>query len=316
MTETRALPPPSPNGASVVVDAPGDGSGYWAGSPSALRTEDGVYWLAYRLRRPRGVGRGYANVVARSEDGLSFETLVVLRREEFDCDSLERPALIQRTDGSWRLYVSCATTGTDHWRVEALDAADPSGFTARSTRTVLPGSPASVGVKDPVVKLLDERWHLWLCCHPLDVPGATDRMWTEYGTSADGLQWTMHGTALAGTEGRWDQRGSRVADVICRDGTWLAYYDGRASKDENGEERTGTAAGTEPGRLAATGGPVGAGAGGAWSLRYTSAVVFPDGGLRLYYETRRLDGAHDLRTEYVPPPDWPIGSGPTRSLPV
>ncbi len=31
--------------------------------------EDGTFWLAYRLRRPVGVGRGYANVVARSDDG-------------------------------------------------------------------------------------------------------------------------------------------------------------------------------------------------------------------------------------------------------
>ncbi len=93
--------------------------------PSAALGDDGTFWLAYRLRRPLGAGRGYANVVARSEDGERFETVLVLEREAFDCDSLERPALVALDDGAWRLYVSCATPGTKHWRVDALDADRP-----------------------------------------------------------------------------------------------------------------------------------------------------------------------------------------------
>jgi hypothetical protein len=301
MTDAHELPVPSPDDATVVVTAPGDGPGYWAGGPSAVLAGDGTFWLAYRLRRPLGVGRGYANVIARSEDGESFETVAVLEREAFDCDSLERPALVELPDGTWRIYVSCATPGTDHWRVDAIDASDPSAFEASAARTVLAGDMASVAVKDPVVKHLDGAWHLWLCCHPLDRPDATDRMTTVYCTSADGLGWESRGTALQGTPGRWDQRGARVADVVHRGGRWLAYYDGRASKAENAEERTGIAVGVDPGRLVAGGEPIGTGPDGTWSLRYISCLDLPDGGLRLYYETKRLDGAHDLRTEYVPP---------------
>src|SRR5471032_1440500 len=51
---------------SVVVRAPRPGDGYWAGRPSAVHA-DGAFYLAYRLRRPVGAGRGYANVVARSK---------------------------------------------------------------------------------------------------------------------------------------------------------------------------------------------------------------------------------------------------------
>jgi len=301
MGEAGELPVPSPDGSVVVVAAPGDGPGYWAGGPSAALDGDGTIWLAYRLRRPLGVGRGYANVIARSEDGVSFETVAVLDREEFDCDSLERPALVELPDGTWRIYVSCATPGTDHWRVDVIDARHPSAFEASAARTVLAGDPASVAVKDPVVKHLDGAWHLWLCCHPLDRPDATDRMSTVYGTSADGLAWEMQGTALQGTPGRWDQRGARVADVLRRDGRWLAYYDGRASQEENAEERTGIAVGTGPGHLVPDGEVIGTGPDGTWSLRYASCLELADGGLRLYYETKRLDGAHDLRTEYVPP---------------
>ena len=55
--------------APVVVAPEQDGPGAWAGGPSALLVGDTVY-LAYRLRRPVGQGRGYANVVARSTDGV------------------------------------------------------------------------------------------------------------------------------------------------------------------------------------------------------------------------------------------------------
>lgn len=300
MAGSDVLPRPSPVVAAVVVPAPGDGPGYWAGGPSAVQDGDGTIWLAYRLRRPLGAGRGYANVVARSEDGVHFETVTVLAREAFDCDSLERPALVLVDDGTWRLYVSCATPGTRHWRVDALDADHPASFSAKSAATVFAGDE-SVGVKDPVVKVLDGTWHVWLCCHPLDLPDDTDRMSTHYGTSGDGLQWELHGPALAGTPRTWDQRGARVADVVRADGHWLAYYDGRATKEENAEERTGVAVGAVPGSLVAEEGPVGAWSDGRGSLRYVSVVPLAGGGTRLYYETSRRDGAHDLRTEYVPP---------------
>ncbi len=301
MAASNLLPVPSPDESQVVVSAPGDGPGYWAGGPSAVLAVDGTFWLAYRLRRPVGAGRGYANVVARSDDGETFETVSVLNREVFHCESLERPALVALPDGRWRLYVSCATPGTRHWRVDALEAANPSDFNPASARTVLPGDEAALGVKDPVVKLLDGRWHLWLCCHPLDLPEDTDRMGTRYGTSADGLEWTMSGMALEGTPGTWDQRGARVADVRHHKGRWSAYYDGRASKEENAEERTGIASGDTPGHLVSQQGGIGTSSDGGGSLRYISAVALSEGGYRLFYETSRRDGAHDLRTEYVPP---------------
>ena len=94
--------------AHVVVEPEQAGPGSWAGAPSAVAA-DGAVFLAYRLRRPVGQGRGYANVVARSEDGEHFSTVAVLHRDAFGGDSLERPCLVRTPDRRWRLYVSVAT---------------------------------------------------------------------------------------------------------------------------------------------------------------------------------------------------------------
>ena len=287
---------PQPERSVVAVAPPAPGEGTWAGAPSAA-CGDGEIYLAYRLRRPEGQGRGYAVVVARSADGVHFETLLTIRREELGAESLERPALVRTPDGDWRLYLSCATPGTKHWRVEVLQAAHPGAFDARRSRVVLPGD-ARTAVKDPVIVRDGGVWHLWASLHPLDDPDQTDRMATGYARSSDGLAWTWQGTALSPRPGEWDSRGARVTAVRLAPGSVVAYYDGRASAAENFEERTGIATGTDPAALAAVGTAAAAESPYAGrGLRYLDVLPLGDGRHRLYYELTRPDGAHELRTE-------------------
>ncbi len=285
---------PQPDRSVVAVAPPGTGPGTWAGAPSAARS-DGEVYLAYRLRRPQGQGRGYAVVVARSADGERFEPLLTIGREELGAESLERPALVQAPDGAWRLYLSCATPGTKHWRVEMLEARHPGAFDARRSRTVLPGD-AATAVKDPVIVCDGDVWHLWATVHPLTDPGQTDRMATAYACSTDGLAWTWHGTALAPRPGEWDARGARVTAVRLAEGSAVAYYDGRASAAENFEERTGAAAGESPAQLAAHG-PIAQSPYRGGGLRYLCILDLGGSSERYYYEMTRPDGAHELRTE-------------------
>ena len=285
---------------SVVITPPGAGPGYWAGAPSAVLTEEGIY-LAYRLRRPLGDGRGSAVAIARSADGVRFETVATIRREWVQAESLERPCLVHTPAGRWRLYLSCATPGTKHWRVELVEASDPSRFDVRERLVVLPGD-AKTGVKDPVIRHRGGSWHLWTSCHPLADPAEADQMVTEYATSDDGLDWVWHGTALSGRSGLWDARGTRVSAVCYADTTAgamiAAFYDGRATAVENYEERTGIATGTEPAALAALGSTAAAESPYAGrGLRYLDILPLGDGRHRLYYEMTRPDGAHELRTE-------------------
>jgi len=286
---------PRPDESTVVIAPPGTGPGYWAGAPSAALGDDGIY-LAYRLRRPIGVGRGYATTVARSADGVLFETVATIYSDEVGAESLERPGLVRDRDGRWRLYLSCATPGTKHWRIEVLEAAHPAEFDASRRVVVLPGD-AKTGVKDPVIRL-NGTWQLWACCHPLADPVGTDQMVTNYATSSDGLAWTWHGTALRGRPGHWDARGTRISAVWQDGASVVAFYDGRASAAENYEERTGIATGDAPTSLAALGAsPAAESPHAGRGLRYLDILELPRGGRRLYYEMTRPDGAHELRTE-------------------
>jgi len=288
------MAPPDPARAVVVRAATGSGGHTWVGSPSAIRVGNEIV-IAYRLRDPER--RGYAVEVARSADGVHFRTLVSISKEQMDCESLERPALIRTSAGSWRLYLSCATAGSKHWRVELIEAAAPEEFDPAHSRVVLPGD-STLAVKDPVIVERDGLWHLWASVHPLDDPEQTDRMATDYASSADGLAWTWHGMALQPRPGEWDARGARVTAVRFNGDSVMAFYDGRASAAQNCEERTGIAAGAGPGALAALGTSwVGKSADPGYGLRYMTIVDLGDGCERLYYELTNARGSHDLVTE-------------------
>ena len=72
--------------ARVVVSAPGAGPGNWAGAASAF-ADDGLVYLAYRVRRPLLDGRGVCVVVARSSDGVVFEQVSEVHRHQFRAES-------------------------------------------------------------------------------------------------------------------------------------------------------------------------------------------------------------------------------------
>ena len=290
---------PRPEESELAIAPPVAEPGYWAGAPSAVVGDDAIY-LAYRMRRPVGRGRGYGVSVARSEDGVHFEPMLTIGRELVGTESLERPSLVRTETGTWRLYLSCATPGTKHWRVELVEAAHPSEFDALDSQVVLPGD-AKTGVKDPVITHRGGLWRLWASCHPLADPDEADQMVTDYATSDDGRQWTWHGTALNGRPGHWDSRGTRVTAVMYAGDTIVAYYDGRASAAENYEERTGIATGNEPIALTPIGdAPSAESPYGGRGLRYLDILPLGDGGYRLYYEMTKPDGSHELRTELRP----------------
>lgn len=280
------------DGLEVVVPAPGDGPGNWAGAASVVLV-DQTFWLTYRVRRPLAEGRGVSVHVARSADGVVFEHVVSVEREAFGCESFERPVLVPVPGIGWRLYLSCATPGTKHWWVDSLTSRTPEGLADGDRRLVLPGDD-TMAVKDPVVERLGDQWRMWLCCHPLGEAGQEDRMTTRLLSSTDGLDWTDEGEVLAGRPGKWDARGARVTAVL-RPDPLEVLYDGRPDAASNWHERTGVASWDGHRLVADDREPVASPySDGAW--RYASVVPLPTGGTRFYVEAARPDGAHDLVT--------------------
>jgi len=278
------LPIPGISEPTVVAPAPAPGPQQWAGAPSAALDDDGTIVLAWRVRSGEDV-----NVIARSADGVRFEPIAEIRREQFGAAMVERPALV-RLPGGWRMYVSCATPNSLHWWIGLVEAPRLEDLPHATPRVAFPGD-AETGVKDPVIRLIDGTWHAWICCHDLRVPGAEDRMSTAWATSTDGLDWTWHGTVLTGRPGYWDARGARVTAVL-DDGT--VFYDGRASKEENWFERTGVA------RMNGIGGQILADNDAPIATpRYLDPLALPDGGFRIYYEAVLPDESHELRTELI-----------------
>ncbi|HEV7148019.1 MAG TPA: hypothetical protein VGN48_13585 [Pedococcus sp.] len=274
-----------------LCDTPGDvvfgpaqaGEGNWVGAPSACLV-DGAWWLAHRERVPEAQGRGRANVLSRSTDGATFDQVGEVSSADFGAASLERPRLVSLPDGGWRLYVSCSTPGSKHWWVESLDAPTVEGL-AQGARTVVLAGDESQAWKDPVIWRAGAQWQMWVCRHPLDGgPAEADRMTSHHAVSDDGLRWTFTGGALVPTSGTWDSRGTRVTAAY--DGG--LFYDGRATAAENFHERTGLAAGRPPTAIA---GPTPAGR----TVRYLD-LVRTSRGVRLFWESSRPDGSHDLRT--------------------
>ena len=204
---------------------------WWAGAPSVAIGPGGKTYMASRMREaisPRGK-RGYEVRILESPDGISFETVGRVKREDVPIMGFERPSLLyDGATGLFRLYL-CGPwpyDGEGDWSILRLDdVKDPRDFDPSSARPVLSPAPRGDekdygvrGYKDPFIWVQGGLYRMLVTgYHP-------ER--TYQFVSDGGDDWQMVGGGPWFDLGGWHTFYTRPACVFPMGVGWLFVYEG------------------------------------------------------------------------------------------
>jgi len=205
---------------------------WWAGAPSVVRDDKGIFYLACRMRSPqypRGL-RGYEIRILRSTDGIHFENIKTVKREEIPIPGFERPALlIDPKTKKFRLYV-CGPWKSGPWGILKLDDVDDlTKINPSSAQPAILPFPQSYErdsmikeYKDPVILYADGVYH----CYLIGIIRRTERIY--HFISRDGVSWKSVGNpyeSIMDLTG-WHDFYVRPASVLPLDVGYLFIYEG------------------------------------------------------------------------------------------
>ena len=217
----------------VVLESPKDAPEWWAGAPSVLRDAEGIFWMAARMRTadaPRGL-RGYEVQILKSLDGIDFDLVHRIKREEVPIQGFERPALLQDPkSGQYKLY-GCGPWGPDgEWSIIKFDDADaPTQFVPSTARPVIAPRPKTYerdvrpdGYKDPVIIFAQGLYHGYV----IGTMRRTERIY--HFQSRDGENWEPVGNyfeSIMDLDG-WHDFYVRPASVVPMGFGYFFFYEG------------------------------------------------------------------------------------------
>jgi len=214
----------------VVLEPDENTPEWWAGAPSVVRAEDGTFFLACRMREgnsPRGV-RGYEVRILRSADGVNFEPVNHILREDAGVSGFERPAIVQDpATGRFKLY-GCAGFKRGWSILKFDDADDPAQFDAATARRVLTAEYADDGFahvngyKDPFVIRIRDLWHMFVIGYD-----RVERI--HHFVSEDGENWAAPGRNPIMDNAGWHDFYTRPASVLPLDVGYLFVYEGSST---------------------------------------------------------------------------------------
>lgn len=220
----------------VILEPEKNEAEWWAGAPSVARGDDGVFWLACRMRTadsPRGL-RGYELRILRSEDGVHFEQAHVIRREDVPIQGFERPALLRDPKtGRFKLY-ACGPWRDGPWSIiKFADADTPAQFAPASAYPVITPPErayerdiAPHEYKDPVVVYANGTYH----CFVIGYIRRNERIF--HFESPDGEQWTPVGSPYESVMplSGWHDFFVRPASILPLGIGYLFVYEGSSAR--------------------------------------------------------------------------------------
>ena len=290
----------------VILEPDKNEADWWAGAPSITRDENGVFWLACRMRTadsPRGL-RGYEIRILRSEDGVHFEHAKSIRREDVPIPGFERPALLfDKQSKKFKLYV-CGPFQDGPWCIIKFDdAASPVDFDPRSARPVIqaPEKRYSRDVsvheyKDPFILFAQGEYH----CYVTGYIRRNERLF--HFSSPDGETWQPVGDInqpVMDLNG-WHNFFIRPASVLPIGLGWLFFYEGSSTQWYDPVYNIGTGFGftidlhnifdlTTKSPIALSTTP-----GNFYTFRY-SHWLWVDGEIWVYAEAARANNSNEIR---------------------
>jgi len=290
----------------VVLRPDKDEPEWWAGAPSVVRDKNGIFWMAARMRSPeypRGQ-RGYEIRILKSNDGIHFQNVHRIGREDIPIPGFERPALlIDPVTRKFKLY-ACGSWKGGPWAIIKFDDAEsPEKFDPSSARPVIEapakGYERDVSVteyKDPFIIFAQGRYH----CFVTGYIRQNERIF--HFTSAEGEKWKSVGNVnqpvmdLSG----WHNFFVRPASILPVGVGYLFIYEGSSTQWYDPVNNLGTGFGftfdlhqitdlTTVSPIAISTTP-----GDFYTWRY-SHWLWVDGEIWIYAEVACVNNTHEIR---------------------
>lgn len=220
----------------VVLKPDKDQAEYWAGAPSVVRDDEGIFWMAARMRspeHPRGL-RGYEIRILKSKDGIDFKKYKSIYREKVPIKGFERPALIiDPKTKKFKLYV-CGPWEEDTWSILKFDdVEDLKKIDPKSAHPVIVAPKKTyerdVSVKeykDPVIFYAEGKYQ----CYVIGYIRRNERLF--HFTSIDGENWIPVGDVnqpIMDLNG-WHNFFIRPASVLPLGIGYLFVYEGSSTQ--------------------------------------------------------------------------------------
>jgi len=220
----------------VVLKPDKDAPEYWAGAPSVVQDDKGIFWMAARMRspeHPRGL-RGYEIRILKSKDGIHFEQVHRIGREEVPIPGFERPALVIDPDTrKFKLY-ACGPWQNGPWSIIKFDdAGDPTKIDPASAKPVIQAPEKSYArdvsvleYKDPYIIHAQGQYH----CYVIGYIRRNERIF--HFSSMDGENWQPVGDVnqpvmeLSG----WHNFFIRPASILPLGVGYLFAYEGSSTQ--------------------------------------------------------------------------------------